>query len=386
MKLSKLKVIAFIFFLCVSLFHCFIVVRADELEDKEKEIREYEERIKGLQSQQKTLKSTIAYFENKIELTSVSIEQNEEKIEVLEEEIGKLSVKIDRLNESLEITSQLLVVRIIETYKKGSVNPACLFLVSDGFSQFLTRYQYLKVVQAHDRELLFKMEQARFDYDSQKVLKEEKQKEVEEVKLQLEKQRSTLAQQKKDKEYLFTVTKSDEDHYQNLLATARAEYEAIEAAIRRALADLGEGSSIEKGATIALMGNTGGPCCSTGTHLHFEVRKNGEAQNPAGYLKNISVVWDNNPDGEFSFSGDWDWPISDPRITQGYGMTSFARTGFYGGNPHTGLDMVNESHAIKAPKAGTLYKGSTTCGSGCPINFVAIDHGDGLITWYWHVQ
>jgi murein DD-endopeptidase MepM/ murein hydrolase activator NlpD len=108
-------------------------------------------------------------------------------------------------------------------------------------------------------------------------------------------------------------------------------------------------------------------------------------------LKSIGgVVWNNSPDEPFGFGGDWDWPLSDPaRITQGYGMTFYARVRrAYGGQPHTGIDMVSKdgNFDVKAVKPGELYRGSIKCGGGY-LRYVKVKHKDSnLESYYLHVN
>ena len=72
------------------------------------------------------------------------------------------------------------------------------------------------------------MEMARANYGQQKELKEEKQAEVERLKEFLEKEKVNLSQQKIEKEHLLEVTENNEKTYQQLLAAAQAEKEALE--------------------------------------------------------------------------------------------------------------------------------------------------------------
>lgn len=389
MKLGKilfLPIIA-VFIIGFTYFHPVSAQNdnATKAQDLQNEIKELESKIAETQDRSKTLSSQISYMDSQIRLTQLQITDSENKISSLEDEIASLSGKIEKLEISLNELSHLLLERISETYKKGKISELELFFSAKNFSDFLSRFKYVQTVQAHDKALMYQIQDAKITFTDKRKVREDKKAEQEELKQRLLAQKLTLDKQKKEKANLLTLTKNDEKRYQDLLSNARAEYEAIESALRTALMELKNGSPIEKGNSIALIGNTGYPNCSTGTHLHFEITQNGERRNPTDFLKNTSVTWDNAPDGSFSFNGDWDWPIDNPNITQGYGMTYWARTGFYNGNPHTGIDMTSTNSIIKAPKNGTLYKGSSTCGS-VGINYAAVDHGDGIISWYWHVQ
>ncbi|MFZ5365910.1 MAG: peptidoglycan DD-metalloendopeptidase family protein [Patescibacteria group bacterium] len=339
----------------------------------------YEEVLHRLQGKAQTLSNEITRRKTQIKLTTTKISQTEEQIKLLTEKIARLEVSLDSL-------AGILGKRIAATYKKGSLDPLALFFSSKRFSEFIERFKYLKVMQLHDRKLLFSMEETRTNYDEQKQA-------VEALKKKLEEQKITLAKQQKEMEFLLEQTKSQEKIYQDLLARALAEQAATKRAIAQAIEELqsGKGEPIAQGDQVALLGNSGGPDCSTGPHLHFAILKDGNPQDPATFLRSIPVTWDNQPDGPFPFSGSMDWPILNPKITQGFGMTYYARLGWYGGNIHDGIDMVSDDLTIRAPKEGKIIRGSTTCDSPrisgvSTLKFAAIGHPDGIITIYLHIQ
>lgn len=374
---------ALVLFLAILLPVAFAQSTEDQLKKKETEIKELEAKVAELRNQEKTLSLQISVMNNQIKLTELRIESTKQLIAKLEEDITLLGGKIEKLEGKLAEVSEVLLNRIVVWYKVGNINPVQAIFASHGFSDFVSRSKYIEVAQERDRKLLFELEQTKINYNNQKDILSTKQDEQEKLKSQLEKLSEELAQQKKDKEALLEVTRNDEKRYQQLLEAALAEKSAIERALTLPLKD---GQPIKQGETIALIGNSGAPGCSSGTHLHLEFRKDGGAQNPADFLKNQSVTFDNSPDGSFSFNGSWEWPIESPRITQGFGMTHWARIGWYGGGPHNGIDMTSESTSlIKAPKDGTIYKGSISC-RGATMNYVAIDHGENLFTWYFHVK
>jgi hypothetical protein len=138
-----------------------------------------------------------------------------------------LTGKINRLDISLDQISQVLIRRIAETYKKGRIEPLTLLFSSADFSDFVSRWKYLRVMQAHDKKLMIQLENVKTNYEDQKNLKEEKQAELEAAKKKLESQKAILAQEKAAKESLLKITQSNEAKYQQLLAQAKAQLSAF---------------------------------------------------------------------------------------------------------------------------------------------------------------
>ena len=334
----------------------------------------------------RTLQGTITFLDNKIGFTQSQINQTEYQIEKLKDEISALAGKINNLDLSLDEITALLTNRVKESYKSGRVSPVHILLASNGSTDFIARYKYFQSVKENDRKAMYELEKARVNYDREKLSKEEKQEKVLGLQENLVSQKEVLSKQQSEKQNILAVTKNDEKYFESLLSKANAEISAIQAIIA-GKGDETLAGQVKEGDKIAGI-IPGASACSNGAHLHFEVVQNKAHVNPASYLSPKAVSWNNSPDGQIDFSGSWRWPLNDSiRITQGYGMTFYAATmKYYGGGPHTGIDMINNAdYSVMAVKAGTLYQGAINCGGG-RLKYVRVKHDDSLSTFYLHVN
>ncbi|TSC88164.1 MAG: exported protein of unknown function [Microgenomates group bacterium Gr01-1014_16] len=352
-----------------TLLHTYALVSADTLSDKQSQIDELESKVASLQSQAKTLAGQIAYYDGQIALANLKISQSEDLI-------TSISTKIRLLEHSLQTRGQILESQVRETYKQGHQDLLSLFFSSPNFSAAINRFKYLQVVQDHNRKFLHDTQVVQSNYSSQKDL-------LEQSRVRLEAQKKSLALIRADRDNLLTQTKNDEAVYQKQLEQARLEYEAIQKAL---IAGKKEGP-VKKGDPIALVGNSGywapdpRQGCSTGKHLHFEVRVNNDWINAETYVKSMTDKWGLNIG-----SGNWDWPLQSPiEITQRYGKTNYSYVYKYSGGIHTGIDMVSNQDVIYAVADGTLYSYTGKCGPA-DLNIKYIDHGSNLKTFYLHIQ
>ncbi len=377
---AKLRwVVAFLLFLWMG-----AAVTHAQTPQIDKTIQELQSKITELQGQENTLAKQINLLNSRIALTTIRIESIRSAIAKLSGEIEELAAEIDRLEQLLTKRSELLLRRIPASYKRSVTPQFGIVLLGSNFFEFLSRVKYLASVQAQDAQLLFQIKSAQNSYNERKQLRVQKKSQQEALQKQLQQESFELTGQKREKQTLLEQTKNSESVYQRLLAQAFAEKQALE----RALVEGVKVGPVKKGDPIALVGNTGYPGCSTGAHLHFEVRKGGTWVDPGGYLSQKTVTDEQNGGTSAFGSGGWPWPLEDTiRITQHFGKTPYSWRYQYSGGIHTGYDMVSTaSGVIRAPADGTLYSYSQTCGSGSIIKIKYIDHGDGVLSFYLHVQ
>lgn len=347
-------------------------------------ISELQQKITDLQGQESSLSKQITLLNSQISLSNLKITQTRGTIDTLTEEINGLNDQIEELEKKKTHQLELVLHRSPETYKRSRMPLFGLLLFSKNFSDFFTRAKYLASVAEHDVKSYRQLQLIQNSYNERRDQREKKKAQLVTLKQQLEKETRELDRQKREKQVLLEQTKNSESVYQQLLAQALAEKTALE----RALVDAVSLGPVKKGDPIAIVGNTGYPGCSTGAHLHFEIRKNNTWVDPAEYLDSKSIIDDQERRTPTIGSGSWDWPLEDPiRLTQHFGKTPYSWRYSYSGGIHTGFDMISgASTIIRAPKDGTLYSSSQSCGSGSIIKIKYIDHGDGVLSFYLHVQ
>ncbi len=379
--------IILIFFLMVgfsTLGSRTVLAQEKNLDSLKQKIEELKRKVTQTQGESKTLASALTYLTNKEAQTQKQIENTESEIASLEQDVDSLSKSIVKLESSLNILSKQLVASIQRSYRAAKIEPYLALLDSDTFSDLLKKYKYIEAFRADTQQLMFKSERQKQEYETQRSQLETKQAQVKNLQEQLQKTKEMLAQQQKDKAKLLEISKNNEQAYQQELQRALIEYDAIQQAISSTGNDMKVGE-VKRGEKIASI-IPGPSTCSTGGHLHFEVVKQKQTVNPAGVLKQVDIQW---ADESFSFSGNWDWPLNNPaKVMQGYGMTSFARSGFYGGRPHTGIDIKSKSPSdwsVLAVEKGTLYRGSVKCGKG-NLQYVRVDHLDNVSSYYLHIN
>lgn len=364
----------------------------------------YTEVVNICSSQRESMVSQVVYLSTKISLTNAKMDSAREKIVSLQKEIEDLTAKIDGLEKSLTKITGLFISRIIATYKNGTPSYMDLILTSHKFADFFGRFKYIQTIQSHDRKLLFQLQNSKVNFQDQKLLREEKRKELADLQKQLEREQTTLAVQKKEKEIFLEITRNSETVYKQNLRAAQQEIQNIQRAAS-ILSQAGVPKRVTRGEVIGVMGNTG---FSTGSHLHLSVYNLKEAdlnkfnfgsgyEDPSNYLPSRNLLFapkyscdDMINEKDFKQktigSGNWEWPMSNPRISQCFGSTPYSRScrGCYSGDIHNGLDMFDDANPlIKAVESGNAYtyRGGQSAGNG-----VFIFHDNGKMSLYWHMQ
>lgn len=307
-----------------------------KIDELEKEKARLTKEIESKQSQAKTLKNEIAKIESQITKLNNDVRITQARISQSTFSIKRLEVEIDEKEKKIEKHRMYLadILRILNEYEneKGLV----IFLKNRQFSDFLNQVEYITGLEKDLNMNIEEIKSLKIQLENRKESIELQKQELERQKNNLSNQKNLIVNKKSEKDNLLKTTRNQEKIYQSLLSQVEKQRREIELEMY-ALED-----------KIRAMVNPGDiPPSRPGILL---------------------------------------WPYDNYRMTQGYGMTAFAKSGAYGGGPHTGIDITaGYGTPVKAAADGTVrYSGNL--GRYSYGRWLMIQHENGLSTLYAHLS
>ncbi len=288
--------------------------------------------IKELNITRQKLLSDITLTQKKIEKAGYSIQQ-----------LGiAISDKQTRINRNSEILANALRT-LHEADEQTFVETVFAY---DTLSDLWIDLDQLAVVRNTVKDQLDELKGLKTDLEIQEAQQQKEHDSLSVYKSKLDGQRKVIEENKKAKDNLLATTKSTEAQYQALLEQKR---------------------QAQKQMTSALQ----------------------EYESKLAYVLDPSRV-------PKAGTGVLSWPVEHPVVTQGFGLTSFAKNGAYGydkagnPNPHRGVDFqASVGTPLLAAAAGTVRDATDmdkTPGCYSYGKWVLIDHDNGLSTLYAHLS
>lgn len=202
-----------------------------EQEDKrvelERQAQEYQQIINQKQGEIKSLSNQIAIFNARINKLQVEINITEDDISQIKLEILQLEYGIDQTGD--DITEQKdNLAKIIQTIAEfDQISQIEIILASEDFSDFFNQIAYLDNLQNGVKEKIDRLKVLKVKLGQDKESKEAKKERLEDLKEQLNKQKWSLASQRKSKEALLNYTRGEESKYQQMLANIEAQKKSL---------------------------------------------------------------------------------------------------------------------------------------------------------------
>lgn len=309
--------------------------KQDQIDAINAKIKAYKQIIDLKTRQGSTLVDQITTLEAQANKLELEIDQNKKQIEDLEGNIGTLSTRIDEkqilVAQQKKILSELMRT-YYDNYSSGSITP--LFLTSSENLLYFKEGDWTSEVGDKVREILDSVQTLRDSLAQEKTTLEAKKKEVDTLHAQLSERSNYLASTKENKAQLLAKTQVEAKKYDSLVDDLQKQRDEIEQEIN-----------------------------------DLEAEKLGDL--------NLSDM----PAFQHNLLA---YPVKKATITQGYGKTAYSS--HYVSGKHNGVDFGTPSGTpIYAPLGGKIV-GVGNNGRYAYGKWIAIDHGNGIITLYGHMS
>lgn len=317
-----------------------IIDLREQIQELERRSAEYKKQITQKHKESETLKRELSILENQIARLRVNIIANTRRIELAGLEIKDLAKEIsvteNKISKNKESISGLL--KELDAFEKQDL--ATILLANPRISDFFNHIERVNGLQERLTANLSVFMELKSQLEDKKGETENKKQGLEVLNKRQQNQKTVFEGSQGAKNDLLDKTKGQEQKFQGLLS----EVERKKAEFYEELKKLESEARIE-GLYIVKVKAASIP--SKGSKL-FKM------------------------------------PIEDYIITQGYGLTPFAKRGAYGGAPHNGIDLkAGPGSEIKSIGRGSLLAKGFNNAAG---NWTAVRHDNDLVSVYGHMR
>ncbi len=188
-----------------------------ELQQVERQILTQQRLVEDKQLERQTLERDISIIESEIEKARLGIHARAVAIEQLSDQIGEKAVVLEILSEKANRQQESLADLVRKSALMEDYSLVEVMLSKQSFSEFFTDVAVFQNIKESLNESLEVLHQIRRDTVDQKDQLENKQETEAEMKLIQELQKKEIEAKEAEKEKILTVTKGQEQAYQELL-------------------------------------------------------------------------------------------------------------------------------------------------------------------------
>lgn len=342
----------FIFFILFALSAPFLLAQSipdnvrELIEKKTQELNAIEAQKKALENNlneinksNSKLTKEIKTMDNQISQINLGIKASALAVEKLELELKELSKEVETTDDNIQIKKNAISKLFGELQQKSNENFLVIFLRNKSLAESVGEVESIALLNSKLNQNIKELTNLQ-DELQEKLVKEGEKKQNKEVeKSNLTNKQYILQDQKKDKQTLLSQTKNQEKIYEKQLE----EVNKLQAEISK---------DIEA--------------------IEVELRKTIDP--------NLLPL---------ARSGVLAWPVPDGKLTQGYGVTSFALKNYASGY-HNGIDIgAPIGTEIISSEDGTVINAGNQdlyCKGAAYGKFIVIKHTNGLTTLYGHMS
>ncbi len=320
-----------------SLSSIFTAAPATSVDDAKDKIQQSQNRREELEAKLEASKKQEESYMDQKEILEQQLGELQSEVNAYDELISDLDAQISSMEKEIsdaEVTYQENIdkfkAQARATYERGEISYLDVLFGAESFSDFLLRLDYVKQVALYEKELLGTITDSIETIKNNKSEVESKRAEQVSARDTVEKRKSTVKKKNDDLQSLVNKMNSNQAYYEKLIKTEIENEEKLNQWIKDELSGRGESD----------------------------------------------VVYD---------TGEWMWPVARGNsyhyVSSGYGWRTLNGKRSF----HYAIDIaVPRGTNVYASKSGeVIYAGWKNGGYGW---LVQIDHGNGYITYYLHLN